>query len=89
MEKNNFTDGVIRQSDEYWLCECGAVTLSAEQLEEHCEENMHIAEKVDTETGEVIGFHAGTRFKKYSEGIPDTAMVDRKRKKNEPMFERK
>lgn len=75
--------------NELWLCECGERTPDISDAEEHCEEEGHIAEKVDLETGERKGLLAvHFRDGKYRAGVPSTAQINREGYKNDPLFPR-
>lgn len=73
----------------YWLCECGIARLSADKVHDHCQDNEHYAEYIDSESGKVLSFIAGgLSQQKYGTQIPDSALIKREKLKNDPMFER-
>lgn len=75
-----------KEEDEYWLCECGIARQKAGAMFDHCEEDGHIAELVQDD-GTVVGILAsGFEMNKYAGNIPETAMIKRKKLKNEPLF---
>lgn len=78
-----------KTEDEYWLCECGVARAEAGTMFKHLNEDGHIAERIDSETGLVTGFMAGgMESDKYPGGVPNSARIRREKNKNEPMFDR-
>jgi len=75
-----------KEDEEYWLCECGIARQKSSSIFEHCEEDGHIAELVQQD-GTVVGIIAsGFEMNKYAGEPPNTAMIKRKKMKNEPLF---
>lgn len=78
-----------REEDECWLCECGVARVDPSSILDHVDDEQHIAERVDTATGDVTGIIAGGyNESKYGENTPYSAQIDRKAHKNEPLFPR-
>lgn len=77
-----------KEDVEYWLCECGLARKNADNIIVHLDEEGHFAERVNKDQGQVTGFIAGgLSSNKYGSGVPDSANLQRRRNKNEPLFE--
>ena len=89
VSRNDRWTQVAKEQDEYWLCECGVARVDADALYKHCTKQNHFAEHIDTENGVVIGFMAGDiDHEKYTASIPQSAQLDREKRKNDPFFPR-
>lgn len=81
-----------KEKDVYWLCECGVARSDVDNLMSHIDDHQHIAERID-KTGDritVTGIVAGGYEKsKYGQQEPGSAMFNKEKNKNEPLFPRR